>query len=149
MKFIFRILATGFYSGYCPVAPGTAGSALALGIFILIPGFREWILLAVCVGVFFIGVWSATQVEKTEGHDATLIVIDEMVGMWIALLYLPNEMHWICWVIAFFVFRVFDIFKPFPADQSQKLPAGWGVMTDDVIAGIFTNLFVRFVYSFF
>ncbi len=144
-----RFLATGFYSGYAPIAPGTAGSAVAWLIFILIPGLRDLPLLLLIVLVFFIGVKVATDVEKTDGHDASVIVIDEMVGMWVSLLILPVSMSWTWWIAAFFLFRFFDIIKPFPAGKSQKLPAGWGIMMDDLFAGLYANLAVRLIFWLF
>jgi phosphatidylglycerophosphatase A len=149
MNKISRFLATGFYSGYSPIAPGTAGSAVAWVIFILIPGLRDVPLLLTSIVVFFIGVKVATDVEKTDGHDASVIVIDEVVGMWISLLFLPASISWTGWVAAFFIFRLFDIIKPFPAGRSQKLPAGWGIMVDDMFAGIYTNLAVQLIFRFF
>jgi len=149
MNKISRFLATGFYSGYSPIAPGTAGSAVAWVIFILIPGLRDVPLLLTSIVVFFIGVKVATDVEKTDGHDASVIVIDEVVGMWISLLFLPVSISWAGWVAAFFIFRLFDIIKPFPAGRSQKLPAGWGIMVDDMFAGIYTNLAVQLIFRFF
>jgi phosphatidylglycerophosphatase A len=149
MNKISRFLAAGFYSGYSPIAPGTAGSAVAWVIFILIPGLRDVPLLLTSIVVFFIGVKVATDVEKTDGHDASVIVIDEVVGMWISLLFLPASISWTGWVAAFFIFRLFDIIKPFPAGRSQKLPAGWGIMVDDMFAGIYTNLAVQLIFRFF
>lgn len=147
MRLLIRFIATGCFSGYSPIAPGTAGSALALLIFWLIPGLRGIVLLSVCIITFFIGVWSATQVEKMEQEkDSGIIVIDEMVGMWLSLLYLPVGMHMIWWAGAFLLFRLFDIIKPFPAGRSQNLPGGWGVMLDDVFAGIYANLVLQGFY---
>jgi len=147
-RFIY-ITATGLYSGYSPWAPGTAGSLLGLLFFIIIPGFRDWILLAACMLFFFIGVWAASHVEKMENKkDASIIVIDEIVGMWISLLFIPSSMHWIWWMGAFLLFRIYDIIKPFPADQSQNWPVGWGIMADDVWAGIYANITLRMLYLF-
>ena len=72
-----------------------------------------------------------------------------MVGMWISLLFLPVSITWTGWIAAFFLFRFFDIIKPFPAGASQKLPAGWGIMIDDVFAGLYANLAVRLIFWLF
>ncbi|MFC1569223.1 phosphatidylglycerophosphatase A [bacterium] len=150
MRRIIYLFATGLYTGYSPIAPGTAGSALGLVFYFLIPGFRGWNLLSASVLFFFVGVWSGTYVEKIEKKkDASIIVIDEVVGMWISLLFLPMHMNWIWWVGAFFIFRIYDIIKPFPAGRSQHLRSGWGVMVDDVFAGIYTNLTLRLLFHFF
>jgi phosphatidylglycerophosphatase A len=146
VKYLSRCLATSFYLGYSPFAPGTVGSVLALLLFGFLPGMRGNTLLLLIGIVFIVGVWVATEVEKTDGHDASIINIDEVVGMWISLLYLPSGMSWLWWVGAFFIFRGFDIFKPFPVGWSQKLPRGWGVMMDDVLAGCYTNLMLRLFY---
>ena len=146
MKHLSRCIATSFYSGYSPFAPGTVGSVLALLLFGFLPGIRGNALLLLIGIVFMIGVWAATEVEKTDGHDASIINIDEVVGMWISLLYLPSGMSWLWWAGAFFIFRGFDIFKPFPVGLSQNLPRGWGVMIDDVLAGCYTNLMLRLLY---
>jgi phosphatidylglycerophosphatase A len=144
-----RLIATTFYSGYSPIAPGTAGSAVALGCFLLLPGLREIPLLILIVFLFFVGVWAAYEVEKTDGHDASIINIDEVVGMWLSLLFLPQGMSWMWFVGGFFVFRAFDIVKPFPVGRSQNLPGGWGVMVDDVLAGIYTNITLRLIFWIF
>lgn len=104
--------------------------------------------IAITLVFFFSGVRAATSAESVWGHDAHRIVIDEIVGAWVALLSLPRTVR--IAVLGFFIFRFFDIVKPFPAHRSQRLPAGWGVMMDDLIAGIYTNvvlhLFKRFVF---
>lgn len=146
MNRFYRLLATGLYTGYSPIAPGTAGSVLALIVYFLIPGFREWILLLTTLILFFIGVIAASEVEKTDGHDASIINVDEIVGMWIALLFLPGGLSFVWIVGSFFLFRGFDIWKPFPINHSQKLSGGWGVMVDDLLAGVYTNLILRLIY---
>ncbi len=150
MKILSRILATGLYSGYFPVAPGTVGSVLALLILLVFPVLTGWHLLLLSCVLFFIGVWAATAVEKTDGKDASIINIDEIVGMWISVIFLPEDLKWWWLLIAFFVFRFFDIIKPPPVNASQKIPRGWGVMIDDILAGLYTNLFLRLlIYIFY
>jgi phosphatidylglycerophosphatase A len=144
-----RIIATGFYTGYSPFAPGTAGSGLALIVFWLIPGMRGIPLLIVICAAFFVGVWAAGRVEETDGHDASIINIDEMAGMWLALLFLPDGLSWAWTAGAFVFFRVFDVLKPFPIGKSQELPRGWGVMMDDVLAGLAANGSLRMVLWIF
>jgi len=145
MNRIAQFLGTGLYSGYFPIAPGTVGSAGALLCYLFIPYLRGVPLILVILAVFFIGVWAATRIEESAGHDASIINIDEIVGMWISLLFLPEQLKFWGWLAAFFLFRLFDILKPFPINQSQKLAAGWGVMVDDVLAGIYTFLVLRIV----
>ena len=147
-KFIVRTLATGFYSGYSSVAPGTAGTIVAFILYLFIPHFRGNILLVVTIITVIIGVWVSGEVEKSDGHDAQIIVIDEMAGMWLSLLFLPSSPGLAWLIIPFILFRLFDIFKPYPINRSQDLPGGWGVMADDVIAGIMANILTRAIIGF-
>ena len=143
MNRIAQLLGTSLYSGYFPIAPGTVGSVGALLCYLFIPFCNGLPLVFITVIFFFIGVWAATEVEKTAGHDASIINIDEVVGVWISLFFLPEDFKFWGWLAAFFLFRFFDIVKPFPIDQSQKLTAGWGVMMDDVLAGVYTFLVLQ------
>jgi phosphatidylglycerophosphatase A len=105
-------------------------------------------LAASTVVCFFIGVWSATECEKSwNRHEPGQVNWDEVVGMMVALIGLPH--HGIIYLSAFFLFRFFDIIKPQPANASQKLPGGWGVMSDDVIAGVYTNVLLQILIILF
>ena len=143
LKIIHYIIGTGFGAGFAPVAPGTAGSLLALIIYYFFPlNSSIWIII-ICL-TFIFGVISASAIERyMEKEDPGLVVIDEMIGQWIALLFLP--VNYFTLGGAFLLFRLFDIFKPFPINQSQKLKAGWGIMIDDVIAGIYANIIVQLI----
>lgn len=143
MKFIARLVATGFYSGYFPIAPGTVGSGLALLVLLCFPGLQWLPLLIISVIFFMVGVWSSTIVEKSDGKDASIINIDEIVGMWLSVIFLPEGLSWYWFIIAFFIFRFYDIVKPQPVDWSQSLSKGWGIMIDDVLAGLYTNITLR------
>ncbi len=145
LKKIAYIIATGFGSGYSPLIPGTAGSFIALLIFIIVPLDNvSWLII--CLFVFFTGVWAAQIVEREHGKDPGLVVIDEFVGQWISLLFLPRI--FLVFIAAFIIFRILDILKPFPANDSQKLAHGWGIMIDDVIAGLYTNVIIQ-LFIFF
>lgn len=145
LKKIAYIIATGFGSGYSPLIPGTAGSFIALIIFILVPLDNvSWLII--CLIVFFAGIWAAQIVEKEHEKDPGLVVIDEFVGQWISLLFLPRI--FLVFIAAFIIFRILDILKPFPANDSQKLAHGWGIMIDDVIAGIYTNAIIQIIIFF-
>jgi phosphatidylglycerophosphatase A len=142
-----KLIATGFYSGYSPFAPGTAGSVAGI-LFFLIPGFESLILLSISITVvFFIGVIASNRMEKVLGEDPSQVVIDEIVGMWISVVYLPKE--FIVFFIAFIFFRIFDIVKPQPARYMEKFHHGWGIMLDDVVAGIYANLTTQLLIWFF
>lgn len=154
-----RIVATGLYSGYVPWASGTVGTLAGLAIY-LIPGMSQpFVLLAAILAGIAVGVPASARVAASEGHvltktaeiakarfqkgkesgpDPSIIVIDEIVGMWIALLFIPSSL--LAVGFAFVAFRVFDIIKPFPAVNLESLPNGWGIMLDDVVAGIYANI---------
>lgn len=100
--------------------------------------------MSVAIAGFFIGVWASQQAENVWGHDAGRINWDEVIGMLVSIIALPKT--WIVYLAAFMLFRLLDIVKPFPANASQKLPGGWGVMTDDVIAAVYCNLALQIVF---
>ena len=136
------VIATGLGSGYAPFAPGTAGSAVGLALFWPL---HHLSLAGQVVGtalVFALGVAAAADVARRLGlEDPGLVVADEVVGMWVSLLGLP--LTGVTAAVAFVLFRVFDVFKPYPARDLERLPGGWGIMCDDVMAGIYANLLLR------
>ena len=129
--------------GLIPVAPGTWGSAVGVCLLIVVrqtagPALEASLLAAVLA----CGVWSATAAERHYGRsDPGVIVIDEIAGMLIALFWIP--VTWVGLLAGFAAFRVFDIVKPFPVGAAERLPAGWGVMADDVVAGLYAYVTVR------
>jgi len=139
-------IATGLGSGYFPLAPGTAGSALGLALVI---AFRQTSLTPLWLGVslaafagllFFVGVWSAGKAEKVFGRvDPGQVVIDEVVGQIITFVATPR-VTWTGLLAGFILFRVFDIVKPFPARGAERIPGGWGIMMDDLVAGLYSLL---------
>jgi phosphatidylglycerophosphatase A len=136
-------IASGLYSGYSPVAPGTMGSLVGLAFF-LIPGFSSpWLLLLVTLITLGIGVSVSTRFSTDLDPDPSFVVVDEIVGMWIALLFIPLTPLSI--VISFLGFRLLDIVKPFPCRRLEKLPGGWGIMLDDVAAGVYANIITRII----
>ncbi|ASQ89994.1 phosphatidylglycerophosphatase A [Prosthecochloris sp. GSB1] len=140
--FIARFIGSCAGLGYVPFAPGTVTSLAAVLFFTVFPRFLqpEYALAGIAL-VCFAGIWSADIMEKRYGHDPSQVTIDELAGQWIALLFLPGG--WITSALAFAAFRFFDIAKPEPVNSSQKLPGAWGIMADDLIAGIYANLSVR------
>lgn len=129
--------------GYFPVAPGTAGSAVAVAIAAAvdaIPGGPPWLRLLLILGaavLFWIGVWAATRAERFFGKiDPRQVVIDEVAGQFLTLAAVPNA-SWLWLAAGFLLFRLLDIVKPFPARRAERLPGGWGIMTDDLIAGAY------------
>lgn len=137
-----RLLATGFGSGYSPFAPGTAGSAVGLLLFWPLASLPIWAQLAACAALFVIGALASTLVARDLGRkDPGLVVVDEVVGMWVTLIGMPFVPLTI--ILGFFLFRVMDIVKPWPARSLEGLPDGWGIMADDVAAGVYAYLVLR------
>lgn len=140
-----RAFASGLFSGYFPVATGTVGSAVGLLIY-LIPGFEHpYIMMPACFAVLLLGIAAADQMEKTYGHDPAEVTIDEILGMWISLLFLPKSV--LISVAAFVLFRLMDILKPFPARRFDAARGGFGIMFDDVVAGTYTNLLTHLLLA--
>lgn len=139
---IARFCASFGGIGFVPKAPGTAGSLAALVIAWFLPTVSIGLVLAI-VTATFLGGLVVTQVA-TQGHgDPSWIVIDEVVGMWLALTGLPHTLE--VFVVTFFAFRLFDIYKPCGINALQRLPGAWGVMLDDVAAGLATAALMRLV----
>jgi phosphatidylglycerophosphatase A len=136
-------IATVAGAGYFPVAPGTIGSAVAVVLVAALdampfPDAWRVALLVVAAGlVFILGVWAAGQSEKFFGTtDPGQVVIDEVAGQMITFL-LSTHASWKFLLAGFGLFRLFDITKPFPAGRAERLPGGWGIMVDDIIAGAY------------
>ena len=139
-----KLVATGLGSGYSPVAPGTAGSLVGLLLFLPLAGRALWIQLAAVVAVTILGVLAGGRLATTLGaKDPGVVVVDEVAGQWITFLALP--MTPVIAVAGFLLFRVMDIVKPWPARQLEDLHGGWGIMADDLMAGVYANLLVRVV----
>jgi phosphatidylglycerophosphatase A len=121
--------------GRAPVAPGTAASALTvLALWLL--GLSPLALALLLVAVTVLGVWAADEAERVlGGKDPGAIVVDEVAGMTLAALLVPPTPSAL--LVAFVLFRLFDVLKPFPANDSQRLRGGLGVMVDDLIAGLY------------
>jgi len=134
-----RIISTFFGLGLLPWFPGTWGSLAGLGLAILA---KDWVLGIAVVLLFFVGVWSSDKTAReVNKSDPGEVVIDEVVGMGVSLLFLPH--HWIFWVSGFVLFRLFDIKKPGPIRKLEQFPGGWGIMLDDLGAGIMTNILLQ------
>jgi phosphatidylglycerophosphatase A len=134
-------LATGFGSGYSPIAPGTAGTLVAIPIAMLMPGgfLAQAIFLAI---VIKLAVWSADAAAPTFGlKDPGQIVVDEIAGFLVTVAMLPPG--WKLWVAGFVAFRLFDIVKPPPCRRIEALPGGVGIVGDDLMAGVYAQLSLR------
>ena len=138
---IWRFVATFFYLGKLPFAPGSWGSLGALLLWLLLP-ITFSVHLSVIIILFVLGVYSSSKMAKyLDEHDPSEVVIDEVVGMGISLFMLPHSFG--LYLLAFILFRIFDILKPSFIYRIQKLSGGWGIMLDDVLAGLFTFALVN------
>ena len=138
---MWQFAATFFYLGKLPFAPGSWGSLGALILWIFLP-LSFSLQLMVIIILFSVGVIASKKTaESMNDHDPSEVVIDEATGMGIALFMLPHSTA--IYTMAFILFRIFDIFKPSFIYRVQKLPGGWGIMFDDILAGIFALLICR------
>ncbi len=143
------IFITGFGTGYTPKGSGTVASLIGIIFFVL---FSKYIvvyyllLLFIIVGGIYFSSWGEIYFNE---KDSGKIVIDEIAGMMISLagftFYKFEAVNIFLIVTAFILFRLFDIFKPFPINNVQKLKGGWGIMLDDIIAGIFSNILLHLI----
>ena len=133
-------IATCAYAGYAPVAPGTFGSAVGLVVYYLVRRQASTAIeLATIAVMLVVGLWSATEAEHHFGGiDPGPVVIDEVIGMLITLALHPVNLAGA--VTGFFIFRLLDVVKPWPAGRLEHLPGGFGIVLDDVMAGIYGNL---------
>lgn len=147
LNFFEMLIGSGFYTGYIPFASGTWGSLAALIIY-LIPGFEKPVVIIPAIIVFIIlGIITGNKFDVIYGKDPAECTVDEIVGMWISLLFLPKT--FLVVTAAFFLWRAFDIIKPSPARQAEKLPGGLGIMMDDIIAGLYSLLLLHLILYIF
>ncbi len=141
-------IASCGYAGYFPIAPGTVGSAVGVVFYLLLQasGFPWAMAVALAVAIIA-GIWAGDVVERTlDREDPSLVVVDELAGMLLSLWLIP--LSWRGIVVGFLVFRLLDIVKPFPCRQAERLNGGLGIMTDDLIAGLYTNGILRLASLF-
>lgn len=129
-----EFLATWFYCGKFPKAPGTMGALGGLLVAWMVP-ISPWVLSALFLAP---GIWAAgAHAKSTKRKDPQDVVIDEVLGQWIVLAAAVHTKTWQAWLLAFVLFRLFDIYKPWPIRQVETLPRGYGIVLDDVVAGLF------------
>jgi phosphatidylglycerophosphatase A len=137
------LVSTWFGCGYAPAAPGTAGSLAGLVIGILLhefAGFSWWQFVLLAALAVPPGVWSATRTARAVGLiDPGIVVVDEVIGQWIALAG-AHPFNWKSYIAALLLFRLFDVWKPAPVRQLERLPEGVGIVADDVMAGCYAAL---------
>ena len=148
-------IITFFYTGLFPVAPGTMGSLAASAVLYALlaftaPAYSQWqleLLAGLALACFFsvlLGKWAVRHFHR---KDPQMFVLDEVAGICVTNLFLPG-MSWKTIAIAFVAFRIFDVTKPPPCRQLEKLPAGWGILCDDLCAGVYANLLCQIVIRF-
>lgn len=138
------LIATWFGCGLLPGAPGTWGSLAALPFAWAIGSLAgAWGLLCAIIAMFALGTWAAARYTRAAGlKDSQNIVIDEVAGQWLALLLVP--LNPLAYIAAFVLFRIFDIWKPWPANWADRnIPGGFGIMLDDMIAGAYAFMMIQ------
>jgi len=149
-------IASAAGAGYIPFVPGTWGSIVGLLLDLIVrrlgsPSLQSGLHAGLIVGVLFLGVWASSVSEREVSRkDPSFVVIDEVAGMLLSTYFITLSLWG--YAIAFVVFRALDVIKPPPCRWAEKLPSGWGIMMDDVFAGLYTNAFMRllvFVSSVF
>jgi len=145
MKIIYKLLATALGAGYSPIAPGTAGAIIGGVALYLFEAFNlisttqtPIIYISLIVLTTIVGIIVTDKLESEWGKDPSKVVIDEVLGLWITMLFVPFS--WLHLLIGFALFRFFDIAKPLGIRKLEKLQGGVGVMADDILAGIYSNI---------
>jgi len=135
---IVTLFATFFYTGFFPFAPATFATLVFLALYWLVPG-GDWIATwTIFIPTLVLSIPASSRMEKTHGKDPHCVVIDEVVGIQVVLLGATPSLAGV--IAAFVLFRIFDVWKPYPIDKLQSLPGGWGIVADDVVAGIYSRI---------
>ncbi len=141
LKSLTKLFSTFFYVGYFPLIPGTAGSLAAIIIYLLVKD-NPPVYFTLTLILLALGFLASTEMEKlAKRRDPPCVVIDEVCGMLLALAFLPYDIKLV--ILAFVVFRLLDTLKPFPIGWFERLKGGWGIMSDDIVAGIYTNIVLQ------
>src|SRR6185369_6450458 len=138
--------------GYLPLAPGTFGTLVGVGIFWLLVRVNPLVIIVAILAVTFAGIWAGSRVEQVSGRkDPGKVVVDEVAGQMIALFPLTLLGRWSIGavILSFILFRFFDIVKPYPANRLQDLDGGMGIMFDDLVAGVYGAVVVSIILRIF
>ena len=142
-----KMIATSLGVGFLPVAPGTWG-AIA-GVILWMPlylwasaGVTFWVTLGAIVVLTVLGTWASGVAERYWGKDPVVACVDETVGQWVSMLPITPLCPWWEILLSLLLFRLFDIYKPLGIRATEKLPGGWGMMADDILAGIYSMLII-------
>jgi len=146
-RFFIRLFASGFFSGHIPFAPGTMGTIVAIPLYLLLINFVQgwWYAVAVVV-LTLAAIWISGLAEKIYARkDPQQVVIDEIAGFMLTMTAVPPSAMYI--VLGFILFRVFDILKPQPAGWiNDRMRGGSGIVLDDIVAGLYANIILQFLY---
>jgi phosphatidylglycerophosphatase A len=146
--FLVKVISTVFFIGYLPLIPGTFGSIVGVGLFYLLKSASSLTYFLTIFSVIVLGLITSGQMEKLlNKKDPGCIVIDEVAGMLLALSFMPYDFKII--LLGFIIFRILDTLKPFPAGRMQYLRGSLGVLADDLIAGIYTNLVLLLILNLY
>jgi len=147
MGYLILLIATGFGVGYSPIAPGTAGTLVAIPIFLVLSSIPFPLYELTILTFFFFASWISDEAQRCWGRkDHPRIVIDEIMGYLITMLWVPKTTLFI--ILGFFLFRFFDIVKPPPIRFLEKVKGGYGVVLDDVLAGVYSNIILQIISYF-
>jgi len=144
LKRFILLLAAGFGAGYAPIAPGTAGTLVAIPLFLILSLISSPLYELTILAFFFLASWISGEAQRCWGRkDHPRIVIDEIMGYLVTMLWLPRTLLFI--ILGFFLFRFFDIVKPPPIRLLEKVRGGYGVVLDDVLAGVYANIILQII----
>ena len=143
LKNPLHCLSLGFGCGLSPIAPGTVGTLLGVGLYWLLADFDVAVYVVIVLGLIVIGILTAAYTSRAlEAQDPSAIVIDEVVGILVACIALPESFVWL--VLAFVLFRAFDILKPWPIAWIDRYGVGGvGIVGDDLLAGVYTLVCIQ------
>jgi phosphatidylglycerophosphatase A len=143
-RWIAQTIATFFYLGYSPFAPGTVGTLGAIALFYLLSHFSTPVYILFSLGFAIISVWASGKAEGIFGEaDPGQVVADEVCGYLVTMFLITPSLRNM--ILGFLLFRFFDIVKPPPARQLERLPSGFGIVIDDVFAGIYSNIILQVI----
>ncbi|MDH4036701.1 MAG: phosphatidylglycerophosphatase A [Candidatus Krumholzibacteria bacterium] len=146
MRHLNMLFASFLYTGFFPFAPATFATAVFLALYWLVPGGHWMAHWAVLIVTAVLSVPASTAMEARYGKDPHCVVIDEVVGIQLALVGSAPSLYGV--VAAFVLFRIFDVWKPFPIYRLQSLPGGWGIVVDDALAGVYTRVVLMVAAGF-
>ena len=143
-KWLTQFFASFFYLGYSPIAPGTAGTVGGVILFYLLSNLSLYIYISFLLGFIIFSVWVSNKASCIFGvTDPKQVVVDEVCGYLVTMFLITPSLRNI--ILGFFLFRLLDIVKPPPVRSSERLPGGFGIVTDDIVAGIYANIIMQVI----